>query len=188
MGFGLLFLGYFFMFYFPYKGLDVFPDVAGFVINVFALKKLSEYKLGFDLLKRLNYVCIALSSVLLGLQISGLFGKLGTVLTYFEPLYIAFMFVFNVFLLTSVYRIAKDTESLSVAARAQRNLVLTFIYAVIAVFNSLPPSITGGLLEKLDRYGYAIGSYILRCVWLVLNLVLLYSCYMRIVPEGTDDI
>ena len=43
MGFGLLFIGYFFMLNFPFQGIDLLPDVVGCIIMLVAVRKLLLY-------------------------------------------------------------------------------------------------------------------------------------------------
>ncbi len=187
MGFGLLFLGYFFMFNFPYRGFDIFPDFLGFVINVFAFRRLAEYKMGFEVLKKYNWLMLFSSVVLAALQLTGLVSEPLPVTGYYELVYLGLTFFYHFYLLASIYRLATDAGSLTVAAQAKRNLTLSFIYVFFALFNALPFGFVTELIERLNKYGYGIGIYILRCIWLLFNLTLIYSAYMRIAPEGEEQ-
>ena len=64
MGFGLLFIGYLFLFNFPlrnYFALDMIPDFVGYVILFFALSKLKLYidKMRYARLVLIPMLCLA---------------------------------------------------------------------------------------------------------------------------------
>ena len=99
MGFGLLFIGYMFMFSFPYKGLDVLPDIIGFIISYIGIRSLSEYGCGFDDLKKYYSVLLPASFLTFVLQLLQVFGVGIGILEVWNYIYTAFIMLFNILLL-----------------------------------------------------------------------------------------
>ena len=54
MGFGLLFIGYFFYLPLSYNGFDLLPDIIGVLIMFSALRRLSFYCPGNRFFRQLN--------------------------------------------------------------------------------------------------------------------------------------
>ena len=188
MGFGYLFIGYLFMFSFPYRGLDIFPDFVGFIIAYIGIRTLSEYGCGFENLKRFFCLLIPSSFVTLILQILNLLGINLSFMALWETIYTAVILVFNIMMLVAIYRIGKDTDVAVIYAKAQRNLVLCLIYYGIILFFSFPSPIT----EKIEvylatKFSFGLVMYIFGYVWLILNASLIYSCYMWICQIGDED-
>ena len=188
MGFGLLFIGYLFMYSFPYLGFDVVPDIIGFVISYIGIKSLSEYGCGWDTLKK--YFSILLPSGLLTLifQAIGLFGVKHFVVDLWFYIYSALLLIYNVLLLMAIYKIAVDTDSHSIKAKAQRNLFLGIVYYIIMLFLNCPIPV----IQKLNVYlstHYTAGFilYIFGYIWQFLNLALIFSCYMWICTEEDKE-
>lgn len=188
MGFGYLFIGYLFMFSFPYRGLDIFPDIIGFIIAFIGIRTLSEYGCGFDNLKRFFCLLIPSSFITLAIQILRLLNIDLSFIEIWETAYTAMILVYNIMLLVAIYRIGKDTGVGIIYAKAQRNLVLCLMYYAIILFFSFPSPLT----EKLEvylatKFSFGLVMYIFGYVWLILNASLIYSCYMWICQIGDED-
>ncbi len=189
MGFGPLFLGYLFIFSFSYRGFDILPDVIGFLIMYFGLRKLSEYGYGFNNLKKYMYFLFPASLITFVLQILSLIGHKNDLLTeIWNCVYIPLMLVFNLMLLVSIKNIATDLDLKVIRVRALRNLVVTVIYYVLTLFFSIPTSFISSLTNILiEKYAMGFVMYILGYVWLFLNTILIFSCYMYICKEGDEE-
>jgi len=188
MGFGLLFLGYLFMYSFPYMGFDVVPDVLGFVISFFGIRTLSEYGCGWDTLKRYYSLLLPASLITFVLQFLGLFGLNSAFYELWFYAYSALLLVYNVLLLMAIYKIAVDTDSHSIKAKAKRNLYLGIVYYAFMLFLNFPLP----FIEKLNSYlsaKFAVGFilFIFGYIWQFLNLALIFSCYMWICTEEDKD-
>ncbi len=189
MGFGLLFIGYLFMFSFRYQGFDILPDIIGFLISYAGIRKLADYECGFDNLKKYMYCIIPASGVTFVSQLIIFIKKeTFTLLVLWNYVYIAFLLVYNILLLLSIYKIADDTDTKSIKAKAVRNLVLTLVYYAVILFFELPVNKISELKTFLET-GYAFGfiTYIFGYVWLILNSAAIFSCYMWICQEGDED-
>ncbi len=189
MGFGPLFLGYLFIFSFSYRGFDILPDAIGFLIIYFGLRKLSEYGYGFNNLKKYMYFLFPASLITFVLQILSLTGYQNDLLTeIWNCVYIPLMLVFNLMLLVSIKNIATDLDLKVIRVRALRNLVITVIYYGLTLFFSIPTSFISSLANTLiEKYAMGLVMYILGYVWLFLNTILIFSCYMYICKEGDEE-
>ena len=188
MGFGLVFLGYLFMFSIPFREFDIAIDLLGFVLAYFGVKKLAEYGCGFDNLKKYFCVILPSSAITLIFQLASNFGLKSNLFSFWNPVYIALVFVYNLMLLVSIYKIAEDIELMSLKAKARRNLLIGVIYYFFTLLFNIPLDV----IEKFNKYlsqKLPIGLilYLLGYVWLFLNLGLIYSCYMRICEPGDED-
>ena len=103
-------------------------------------------------------------------------------------LYIPLMLLFNLMLLISIKNIATDLDLKVIRVRALRNLILTAIYYGLTLFFALPSSSIKSIVTTLtEKYAMGIVMYILGYVWLFLNIILIFSCYMYICKEGDED-
>jgi len=189
MGFGTLFLGYLFIFSFTYKGFDILPDVIGFLIIYFGLKKLSEYGYGFNNLKKYMYILFPSSLITFTLQILTLIGfNIKFMTEIWNCIYIPLMLVFNLMLLLSIRNIASDLDLKVLRVRALRNLIITVVYYGLILFFSLPFTFIKSTVALLtEKYAMGLVTYVLGYVWLFLNVLLIFSCYMYICKEGDED-
>lgn len=190
MGFGLLFLGYLFMVDFPYKGLDIFPDAAGFALMLIGLQVLREYEAKFKHAQKPAYILLFLTFIELVKQLLGFFELwqndiFSIILTYAIQ---AAMLVYYYLLIKAISAIAVRTGLPKIKVRARRNLILTYIiYAVKFIFSIDIPYIKE-LAAKLNEIMYLTGFvFMLDALLLLLNAVLILSCYMRICRKGDED-
>lgn len=185
MGFGFLFLGYLFMFSFPYKTLDVFPDLIGFVISFIGIFKLSKYGYSFDRVKKYLYILIPASLLELILQILGLTQNDVSLYTgIFNPVYSALILVYNILLLISIRNIALGTDMLSIGAKALRNIYIAIIYYGINIVLSFPIGYIQELKLALESRYFAVTMLVFGYIWLILNIALIFNCYMYICDEN----
>lgn len=185
MGFGLLFLGYLFMYSFPYKGFDVLPDIIGFIICYIGIRKLAEYGCGFDNLKKYMYMLLPGGLVTVIFQILGLCGYSLSFKQIWDYCYIALVLFFNLLILVAIYKIAEDTGLKSITAKVQRNLIIGIIYYILMLFFELPFAFVQNLGQSIEYLGVIL--LILGYIWQTLNLTLIFSCYMWICAPGDED-
>ncbi|MBE6564866.1 MAG: hypothetical protein E7655_06315 [Ruminococcaceae bacterium] len=190
MGFGLLFLGYLFLFDFPYKGLDIFPDAAGFAIMLLGLLTLVEYERSFRRPLYAGFCLLILNAADLALQLATFFGAdvpaaVNDVFTY---LLLAGLLCYNILLFTAVRTIATETGLPSLRVRAVRNIIFTIALFAIKVFFSLDFTFIREMSIRLNEaVHFASVLFLLDWAILFLNALLLFSCYMRICKEGDED-
>lgn len=189
MGFGLLFVGYSALFYIPFRGLDVFCDVIGYILILIAAKKLAEYHNSFKNLERIMYFLIVVGAGTLILQICGLFSlPTNGFLEIWELINTASMLPFHYILLHSLAAIADQTGVTKISQKARRNFVIGVIYYLLILFLSvfetleMPWASTSRVLNVIASVAYYSGY-----LWLILNLIQIYSCYMWICREGDEE-
>lgn len=184
MGFGLLFVGYFISYVMSYVFI---PKLLGCLVMLAGVFKLSEYEIKFKkCVPVLGAMSIASSYMLarsafeyFGLE-SAIFGELTVnVVSLAEEL---LGFIFHVFLLMAISKIARDTGLDKLCFRAMRNLVIIAVAEVAYVTVSLIPKNSDTVTQVL--FWIALG---LRLIWIVLNLSLLVSCYRMICDESDAD-
>jgi len=190
VGFGLLFLGYFFLFDFPYKGLDIFPDAAGFGLMLLGLLSLVEYERAFRRPLYAGFGLLLLNVIDLAFQLSAFFGKAlpSAVTDVFTYLLLFALLLYQCLLLDGIAAIAKQTDLPALRFRAIRNKIFTVAMAVIKLFFSLDFAFIRDMSIRLNT-ALPFSSILFLLDWLVLllNALLLFSCYMRICKEGDED-
>ena len=182
MGFGLLFIGYFVTYIMSYV---LIPKLLGCVIMLVGVIKLSEYELKF---KRCIPVVGAMSAVSTYMLLKNIFEyfRLDAVLFNEVVLNIvstadeALAVLFHVVLLIAITSIAKSTGIDKLCFKAMRNLLIVAV-AEIAYFVALiiPASDVKQIIFLI--------ALCLRFLWIVLNLILMASCYRMICDESDVD-
>ena len=196
MGFGLLFIGYFFMLNFPFQGIDLLPDVVGCIIMLVAVRKLLLYcdDRGFRYAEKSLYPFTIFALALLFYQLADFFGFLPDTLA---DIYYVFMIVYSIvvgayhiFLLYGIYTLSKSVSLDKLSARATRMVALTAVYYIAQILNYT--NVTGAVAsltnspEVLRSY-INLAVYLISIVWMLLTWKLIFSCYVHICLEGDED-
>ena len=191
MGFGLLFIGYFVA---TLMSVNMFGSVfrlLGYGIVLFAAGKLNKYNRTFRYLEITSLLMIVLSSILAVNDVwSFMYNELlvssypfgesfRTTVGYVE---MVAALVFNASMLYSIRCIAIETEVEKIAVNSVRNFVFVCIYYVLYFIAILPFEFT----KEYTKY-FSGPVLILYFVWIIFNLVLIYSCYARICDESDVD-
>lgn len=202
MGFGLIFVGYFFLIFFPLSRIDVLPNLAiiGCVIMLLGLKRLTHYcaeNRAFSIAKILGIVLSAVSLAALMLDVAGIDGMLseqiGAILApVTNALYALTITAFTAALFVGVYTLSGEVELPKLARRSVFMLSVNAAYLVselAAAACSLVRTYGGVLSDGFTIVtGYlGIIAFLLAYVILFLNLALIFSCYAHICLEGDED-
>lgn len=188
MGFGLLFIGYFTATLMSINTFGSSFKLVGYGIMLIASGKLKKYNRAFTYLELTAYIMLAFSALLAVSDIwiflydemlvdSNPFGgAYPTVIIYAE---ILLSLVYNTVMLYAIRRIAVETEAEKIAASSVRNFIFICVYYVLYFIGVFP-------FTFADTYLKYCGAFILlfNFVWIILNLVLIYSCYARICDEN----
>jgi len=181
MGFGLLILGYFLTFAFTISQAYFFADVIGALVMLYAFTKLSEYNRYFRgaAAAGMLFTLLALTSgVLLSMHMLTSEGMLDILLDAAKSLSALGM---HVFMLLGTRGIAEGADCGKLADRAMRNLVMVITYYVL-YFGTL---IAAPFLPAVVSYiSFLVYIYFLVC--LVLNLLLLHTCFGMLYPAEGD--
>lgn len=188
MGFGLLFIGYFTAMLMSINTYGSIFKLVGYAIILVAAGKLEKYDRSFTLFKLATYLMLAMSAVLAVSDIwtllynelivpSDPFGEVfRNVSAYAE---IILSLAHNLFMLYAIRSIAIETEVEKISACAVRNLIFMCAYYVLYFIGTLPFAFASEYLKYCGAF-----ILILNFVWVILNLVLIYSCYARICDES----
>ncbi|MGI6167098.1 MAG: hypothetical protein ACOYIA_03040 [Eubacteriales bacterium] len=186
MGFGLLFIGYFIAFIMSINGYSFVFRLAGYVVMALALIRLRRFE------RRFYYAYLS-SLLLIIFGIWDFIYGIADKLKYELPAWISAakpasggaIFIteaaLNVTLLLSIAALAGGVGLVRQQRGAWRNVIITGVYYILAARMLFFP----GNIEA-NRYLLPTALLLWLC-WRVLNLILIFSCYMRICPEGDED-
>lgn len=182
MGFGLLFVGYFVTYVMSYVFI---PKLLGCIIMLAGILKLSEYELRF---KRCIPAVVAMSVSSAYMFLRNVFeyyriessllneGILNVVSTVDE----AFTVLFHVLLLIAITAIAKNIGIDKICFKAMRNLLIICVAEVVYFVVLMVPA------SDMKQILFWI-ALCLRGLWIILDLMLLASCYRMICDESDAD-
>ena len=191
MGFGILFIGYFMAMLMSINAIGSVIRLLGYALVLVATRKLSKYHRAFDAVSLATALMMAVSLLLVVYDASSFLYEqvivdtqllppvFRTVVGYIE---MALTFVFSAVLLWAIRLIAIQTDVHKIAVSAVRNFVFICVYYVLSLIGLLP-------FAFAQKYASTVGApvLILYFVWIILNLVLIYSCYARICDEDDVD-
>ena len=192
MGFGLLFIGYiFFLYIFPIG--TQFLSIAAAIL-LLALYKLSRYHAGF---RRAAYLSLALFLFGLPSLADILLDSYGIslpipqiALSILTVASLATLIVFHVFLFGAIADLAKQTSLFRLQVAATQNRLFTAVFCGLLLINEiLTPQIVSHLSEndaKRALIYILLGRILFGLIIAGLNLVMLYSAYMRFCPPGQE--
>ena len=184
MGFGLLFFGYFFFFTIPFRGIDVAVDLVGYAIMFIALSKISHHAPVFKKVKCCVYPLFLCGALILASQIGTALGFSLTAFTKITgALNAASILLFHLVLLSSTKTLALEVGVKKIAARSIRNIIITVLYYTLICLVNIGSPVNNSFLSSLSAVIYLFGY-----LFLILNLIGIYSCYMYICLEGDEDI
>ena len=188
MGFGILFLAYFFAFFVPLS----FLHLIGYAGVAWALIKLKDYRPAFmravwwliplgvcclyhvtgSVLELLPYFGIAAPELLLtGTVTTAIVGMVESVLTL----------GFHLLFLRQLRGFAVELELPAIAKKAEWGLWLVCVQSSCYVL-ALALELAGMGLQL-----FSLIAFFMQFVWAIFNLVNLFGCYMYICPEGDEE-
>ena len=178
MGFGLLFIGYFIAYLGAFlPQISLFTYVLGSGVILFSLRKLIYENKLFISSAIVAIVLELLSIISLGINVlNGGRGTLSVVLVYIVE---ALAYAFNILVMLSISKLAKDVElpKLSIMALINVGFVSTgFIFFVLS--ESIPSQ---SILMWLTPI-----YVVLKLIYSIFSLVIIFNSYMRICYEGDE--
>ena len=187
MGFGILFIGYILTFLMSFVSYGYFFELIGALLMVYAFTKLSEYnsKFKFAFVAALPLVITALAITVINLMgISG-YDLSDHILTktILPNCKIYFNAVFHATMFFAVSDIAIDTECPRIRNAAYRNMIIYGVYFVLQIVVQMP-FVLGD--RNIFRAVGIIGNA-LWLLWLALDGIMLFSCYMQICDSDDTE-
>ncbi len=189
MGFGLLFIGYLLTFLLSMAGgYGAYPAIVGCLVLLYAQTKLAEYEKNFKysffatlpMTACVAYELAVSAVTMMGISLPGFLGSAGMEAAMKYAGFV-FEFAFHCFLLLAIAKIAGDTELGKQKTAAWRNLIIYGVYFATAVVASL-------ISPETDAAPYLfLAQFVMYLVCMILNGVLIFSCYMHICDENDQD-
>lgn len=191
MGFGWLFIGYFIATLMSINIAGAFIRIVGYGVIFFAASKLNKYNRTFTYLQIATVIMLGVSLLLAASDICGfLYDEMFIKNNIFTESFKRAMgivemcvsLVFNGALLYSIRAIAIETEVDKIAVNSVRNFIFICLYFVLNIISYLP-------FNFVKEYSavFSLPVLLLYFVWIVLNLILIYSCYARICDENDTE-
>ena len=191
MGFGLLFVGYFCATLMSINVAGAFIRILGYGIAFIASRKLNKYNRSFEMLSWMSLLMLFVAVLLAASDVSTFLYE-GLIIdnNFLGETYRAFVgyvemalsFAFNAVMLYSIKSIAEETEVTKISIAAVRNFIFICVYYILNIFCMLPFAFSKAATKYLSA-----PVLILYFVWIILNLVLIASCYARICDENDVD-
>lgn len=188
MGFGWLLVGYFFANVMSLYSPLSFAMLAGYPLMIFGLFHLAHYHTRFQLCFYVSFVSLpfAVYFALYGFAQLGLGDTLtfltGSFLQTVEWCYFVFAFLFHALLLYAVAGLTGELELVGLQGNAYRNLIFVALYYLIDMIKRLPISFI-----QTNKGYLAMPLILLKLVFVLLNMILLFKCHRYICPEGDQD-
>lgn len=191
MGFGWLIVGYFMAMLMSINMFGSYFRLLGYCIILLSSLRLRRYNRGFGYMSIASVLMLLVSLMLVSADISlylydlmvidvnVLGDNFKTIVGYVE---MGTVFVFNATMLYGIRAIAEETGETKISVSAVRNFVFVCIYYVLNVLSFLPFK----AFEDFGKY-FSAPALLLYFAWIILNLVLIYSCYARICDENDVD-
>lgn len=184
MGFGTLFIGYFFLINItPYSA---YTDIIGAAVMLLALYKLSGINKSFfgGAVSSAVFTLFSLYEfVLLLLDTFGITKTVEAVSYVNAAIRYAIVFVLTVFILRGIYEVAREVDAPALAARAKSSVPLAAVFLVNAALE-LP--FLADLIGKIILYIY-FAVLLALVVYVANNLIVIYRAYMQIcMPEELE--
>ena len=186
MGWGLLFFGYFLEYILGLNSLFApFVHVIAYAMMYAGLSGLQRYCKSFCY-ARWCAVALAILAIwrtfaqiepALGITFGFVTKEITTAVSWMD---LAGSLVFHVFLALAVKEIAQRLSVTKNAVRSVRNLVLVLLYGALFIVHSVIPTETVSLIVYPPLV-------LARVAFAICNCILLYSCYMRIIPANARE-
>lgn len=189
MGFGLLVIGYATMLTWGITisqdlglGLDILPDLLGYLLFFIGLGKLRPYSKGFVLARLISIPLMILGGATLAVQSIALCGRwvpeivphwelLRSVDTIIATVSTPFLFFFHLYLCKGIGELAAEVELPKLVSRSR---IAVYLAAVLYLGRLLAGIVS---LPFIVLWFFTVMTYVVYFYY----MYLLYSCYMHIV-------
>ena len=191
MGFGWLFIGYFIATLMSINIAGSFIRIVGYGIIFFAASKLNKYNRTFTYLQIVTVLMLGVSLLISVSNVCGfLYDEMLIERNIFSEKFDLIMgfiemcvsLVFNGVMLYSIHAIAVETQVNKIAVNSIRNFIFICLYFVLNVVAYLPFGFVDEYVSILS-----LPVLLLYFVCIILNLILIYSCYARICDENDTE-
>ncbi len=187
MGFGILFIGYVLSFFVSLVNYGYIIRLAGYTLMAIALIKIREYgrEFTYPLIGALLltgygvYDFIYQGADLLSIKLPDFLVSVTGVMSIVN---VVLVVAFNLLMLVAIYLITRRLELFKQKNIAVRNSTIVILYFVLNILGMGPLKTN----EIYTKY-FGLPTLLLQLTWIILNSILIFSCYMHICPEGDED-
>lgn len=173
-------------------GIDIFPDLAGYLLMLTAAKRLSSYAAGF---RRMTYPLFFLCIAGLVLYAAGIisvfipeYAVLEKVVMWSEALSYPLQMCALVFMFLGIYSLSLSVELPKIAARAKNGIFFTTVYFAVRIImfvaGSVSSSFSGSVIASYVYYFLSIFWYL----YIIFTAYVIFRCYMYICYEGEENV
>ena len=180
MGFGTLFIGYFFLINISYYA---YTDIISAMVMLLGLYKLSEVNKNFKYgsFATVGFSFIALSEIIMSfIGLFGSFAWIDSLAPYIASMRFAVIFMLSYFILKGIGEVAEEVKAMALFRTAKASVPLSTVFLVYAAFE-LP------FVSRIfgTAVAYIFFALLLSIVAFIFsNLVTIYKAYMQIcMPE-----
>lgn len=190
MGFGLISLGWLFIFDIPWK-IDLMVDFLGCYLIMMGCRRLKPYSGYFAVAYKWFGVLVLPSVAITALEIAYTFLKKESLEQYLLHLEVVHTLVFSValyYLLMAMIRISTDVGRDKIARKCRRNIAVSMVTVLFYVATRLLVNVSfqNATLTGIIRISWLVGN-VIWYLTLMLHFVQIFSCYMWICYEGDED-
>ena len=181
MGFGILFIGYFFCLNVTF---NLWTDVFAYLIMLYAMSLLSRYEKNFKYASYLLIPLVISAGVGFGFNVYEFTGGTfsAALVNHIGITEYVFALAVTFFMLRGIRELAAELELHDIKYKAVRNTVFSCVYYAAMVFLSLNLGISLKIVSLLSAFFLLFGF-----ITIALNAALIYSCYRWICLEGDED-
>ena len=180
MGFGTLFIGYFFLVNISYYA---YTDIIAAMVMLLGLYKLSEFNKSFKYgsFAAIGFAVVSLAEISISfINILGSFDWTEAVSPYISSVRYTVIFMLSYFILKGIGAISEEVDARALAATAKASFPLSVIYLVYAAFELPFISAIFGSVVAYIFFALLIAVF----AFTISNLVTIYKAYMQIcMPE-----
>ncbi len=196
MGFGMILYGFLMMIEITVRtnvgsfvGIDIFPDLAGYLLMLTAARRLDGYAKGFSYFRKLLYPLLVLSAGQFVIGLVSIFGRwfplLEALTDGIKWLSLILQAAAFFFLFAGIMSLAKEVELDGIASRAKFTTVIGAIYylfqVVMTLLSKLPFGISPNTLAP-----FQLVLMLFWLIFIILGEVVLFNCYRYICYEGEE--
>lgn len=182
MGFGTLFIGYFFLVNISYFA---YTDIVSAMVMLMGLYQLSSVNRQFRFAAYTSAVFAIFSLGELSLTLADMLLSpkwSQAVIPYFDAAHYLFVFVITLFVFRGIEQVALEVEAYELSKSAKAAVPLSAIFAVTSLFE-LP--FLAGMLGNIIAYVY-FAILLATVISIFSNLITLYKAYMQICMPGEE--
>ena len=191
MGFGVLFVGFLLLLTTPFHeimigatGLDIFPSFVGYLMMLYACRRLSPYGKGFRFSVNLLYLLFGIDIIAFAFGIADAKSEAKWVsgaknIFDFAEAIVLTVFLYVIF--SALSKISAEVGKKTLSARAKLGAIVSALYYVIII------ALVAFVRGITDNKVFGAFNYLLWIVIFVYDLFQIYGCYMWICYEGEED-